>query len=684
MSHLQLSSLPNRHKLYTALPNGSFFRLLKLFPGRDDQPIRCELLTHNISTAPPYEAISYVWGDPTVTSQINCNDKIVDVTSNLNKTLKRFRYNDQERILWADALCIDQSSMAERAHQVNLMGVIYECATIVLIWLGEDFNNGAQADFALIQELNLYYSEKLKEFGQLQHIPQPSKSLSFMDPSRWKNLKSLLLRDWFERVWVLQEVGLARSADAFYGSASIKFSQIVEFLLLINSNPSFQSPEYHIVESGRLIDTFFFIWSTFDKKPSWKFECPQTRFLCELPLNKAGCSFFNILLVGSQFEASDSRDRVYAFLGHPAARTENSLVELASAFLGHPAARRVNRITRKIVKADYTKDLSEVYWDIAVKLMGSIRYELLLLSAVEHSPATDLNQVTVSWIPQWHSVRETRLIAPSPGTPRFYYAGLPPNPALKSIIDHTPQYQDGKITSGHLQVRGVIFDRILCFSEFLQLSTVRTIKDETGTTIVTEGPAKLLRNPVEAAWPAVNTGETSKKEAILAISLALVCGLGKNGDAIAENEMEAHLADFLAYCNEYCKPDLAAMVQKELKVQPPSSSLKDTATSGNASGYASLISGFGRNRRFFVTADGRHYGIGPAIMQEGDLCCVLVGAKVPFVLRLVQGKKHSGCCGSKVHYQLVGECYIHGVMRGEILKKRFEFDARGTRDIMLV
>jgi hypothetical protein len=63
-----------------------------------------------------------------------------------------------------------------------------------------------------------------------------------------------------------------------------------------------------------------------------------------------------------------------------------------------------------------------------------------------------------------------------------------------------------------------------------------------------------------------------------------------------------------------------------------------------------------KNRRFFITKRG-HLGIGPPTLKEGDVCCVLFGAKVPFILRRLDSQ-----------HLLVGECYIHGIMRGEVLK----------------
>lgn len=40
-------------------------------------------------------------------------------------------------MLWIDAICINQSSMEERGHQVQLMGDVYSKAQRTWIWLGE-------------------------------------------------------------------------------------------------------------------------------------------------------------------------------------------------------------------------------------------------------------------------------------------------------------------------------------------------------------------------------------------------------------------------------------------------------------------------------------------------------------------------------------------------------------------
>lgn len=87
---------------------------------------------------PVYETISYVWGDGKVRKPIVVNGSRIEVTVNLFSALRRFRRPDTPRVLWADAVCIDQGDKNERSSQVRLMGRVYEECWQVLIWLGEE------------------------------------------------------------------------------------------------------------------------------------------------------------------------------------------------------------------------------------------------------------------------------------------------------------------------------------------------------------------------------------------------------------------------------------------------------------------------------------------------------------------------------------------------------------------
>ena len=75
-------------------------------------------------------------------------------------------------------------------------------------------------------------------------------------------------------------------------------------------------------------------------------------------------------------------------------------------------------------------------------------------------------------------------------------------------------------------------------------------------------------------------------------------------------------------------------------------------------------------RRFCSTKNG-YLGMIPVMARKGDLVCLFIGALTPFVIR----PKTDGI------YQLIGECYIHSMMNGEILELP-NFDER-LEDIIL-
>lgn len=132
--------LPNAYE-HKQLKPGQNIRVLALQPARQaEEPIRCslrEICLDNITTkTSPYEALSYVWGAPTGDCEIICEGKVLLVTANCVSALKHLRYGRKERILWVDAICINQKSESERNHQVKLFGEVYQRAKKVIAWLG--------------------------------------------------------------------------------------------------------------------------------------------------------------------------------------------------------------------------------------------------------------------------------------------------------------------------------------------------------------------------------------------------------------------------------------------------------------------------------------------------------------------------------------------------------------------
>jgi hypothetical protein len=97
--------------------------------------IRCNLRIFEIDEAPPYEALSYTWGNDDPSVNITFNGIQVMVVRNLADALAGLR-GQSSRLLWNDALCINQGNAAEKSHQIDLMREIYPHAASVLVWLG--------------------------------------------------------------------------------------------------------------------------------------------------------------------------------------------------------------------------------------------------------------------------------------------------------------------------------------------------------------------------------------------------------------------------------------------------------------------------------------------------------------------------------------------------------------------
>ena len=121
---------------YSRLPDSSI-RLLHLLPSPDKtSPIKCRLSTYPLlKTDRPhrYEALSYVWGTEADQKSINVDNHKIDIGINLHDALIRLRDDFFERVLWADALCINQHDNSEKGIQVQAIALIYAKASQVVV-----------------------------------------------------------------------------------------------------------------------------------------------------------------------------------------------------------------------------------------------------------------------------------------------------------------------------------------------------------------------------------------------------------------------------------------------------------------------------------------------------------------------------------------------------------------------
>jgi hypothetical protein len=252
-------------------PDGDEIRLLRLLPGPASADIEIEIFHAKTSPNPVYEALSYVWGPSERCDHVLVREAVkprsrvsnivhrfnhlqlrkpkteshsrylLPITKNLSIALHYLKLPGEPRTLWIDAICINQDDLSERSREVIKMGSIYSNAKQVLLWLGPSSDNSSLAletlgkisegiDF--VKEENSIYYKHGGWAGQIRHNPEALKSYA----QNWVAIRDLLRREWFSRLWVFQEVGLAARATIIVGHDSLDWNSFAVGLHWIWAN----------------------------------------------------------------------------------------------------------------------------------------------------------------------------------------------------------------------------------------------------------------------------------------------------------------------------------------------------------------------------------------------------------------------------------------------------------------
>lgn len=188
-------------------------RLLTLHEGHFTADIQVSIHTVALmpENPPIYEAVSYVWGSTRNLIDIKVGNDSLAVTANLAQALSYLRYKDKPRVLWIDAICVNQLDLKERAHQVKRMADLYRLARRVVGWLGP---SNKRSSFGM--RLLGYLSSKIK-FDRVHDKMGPASSdVDKHWSDRYTKLRygkkeiiairEVVTRSWFRRLWVQQEI----------------------------------------------------------------------------------------------------------------------------------------------------------------------------------------------------------------------------------------------------------------------------------------------------------------------------------------------------------------------------------------------------------------------------------------------------------------------------------------------
>lgn len=179
---------------------------------------------------PELLALSYAWGDASITETVFVNRLPIQTTTNLVEALKVLsRKPDMRSPLWIDAICINQASVAEKNSQVPLMSRIYGSAELVIVWLGLEENDSSVAmEFidrmaqdptnALEGPLSLEFL-KADEYKAMANRLHPARDLL-------QSIEDLMVgRSYWRRRWTFQELVLSKRCTLVCGHSTVLFSR---------------------------------------------------------------------------------------------------------------------------------------------------------------------------------------------------------------------------------------------------------------------------------------------------------------------------------------------------------------------------------------------------------------------------------------------------------------------------
>jgi len=241
-----------RTSLYQDLSDGEI-RIFRLFEGAKDDLLKGEFIIRQLSQnrandtqAPQYDALSYVWGgepNPRDGFQVLINNNLVYITQSLYSFLDRLRLPTQPRLLWIDAICINQYDLGELGDQVRLMPSIYSTARRVFVDLGQETDDSHKA----LNLLNLAWNKHIwtdrfnqagwtaEEVALWVGVDLPSDeerrksqmvTLPSSEDQQWESVARFFSRPWFSRLWIIQEFVVARELILFHGTQHIKWQEL--------------------------------------------------------------------------------------------------------------------------------------------------------------------------------------------------------------------------------------------------------------------------------------------------------------------------------------------------------------------------------------------------------------------------------------------------------------------------
>jgi hypothetical protein len=341
-------------------------RLLLVQPSKDaEAQIRCHLKLVSLDDKPEFEAVSYAWGDPELIKPVLLDEREIEVTLGAWTALRALRYDDRVRVLWIDAICINQEDMVERTAQLKLMGMIYRKASSVRVWIGTRGDH----DKVAISTLKALASGE--GFDELLRY-------SSVSPEERHPVMRFLETPWWTRLWVVQEVALGQHVVFQKGPEELDFEDLLA---------AYRNSESYLNEHYRgFINSCFggyqeFFMETFASVKT----LGLVRELCgadvanddKVQVRESAMTWSTVANLLRKRKASYDQDRLYALYGL-----------LPSSVIARPG-----------MTPSYTSSVEESFINVSYNIMEASR--CLMMFNFLGSQSSEKSQGLPSWVPDW-------------------------------------------------------------------------------------------------------------------------------------------------------------------------------------------------------------------------------------------------------------------------------------------
>lgn len=668
--------------IYTPLHGGrKEIRLLEIVSVEPDITLK----THVVSLLdePVFTALSYVWGSPPTWVGVDVDGAKIPVTENLTNAVRDIHNlwaqehpekNLEAMRLWADAICINQQDVVEKGFQVPLMREIYSGAEQVLSWLGKADEVTISA-FDVLQrihhEIAALDTKDVTDLRWMESHHDLCNGYETDPRGPWLGIIDLMHRPYWSRVWIFQEVYLARSLLFMSGQSTLDFNclqAIQEWhesaILSQPSRPSYINPgtwaylQNHrgIFESVSAIEQAKEIIDAGQRHQS------RIRGILKDTVSDDAIVFYNqvethallLWIMAGVLESTDPKDSIYALLG-------------------------VSGLT---IEPDYTAEKSpaEVYLDF-------LRLWQDCCSMLHpHYPNDAKSGILDLWFLIFAGVDSENNVKPVPGLPSW----APNFPAIASRYESGWSYSTSSLSQfpvgeelfvdvpGQWHIDGMrLCCPAVCIDEIAHTGPVVDVVNQDIIRWTLDSLSQQLKYPTgyhsAIAVHRVLLGQyfdedlsnmalPSLEEAFGLVCLFVVQILRSNSQAHEDQEwlarMEVLVHSLLLGLGRHDHQDLFweglhnRANDKDARIHPDVADLLDTEALDTTRNQLLLAVSTSGGDRVAQTKEG-YLGRFPAYIREGDVICLLKGYDGPVVLRRVDN-----------HFIFVGSAFIVEALGG--------------------